>query len=82
VEVGDQPYAAAALSACKRPPGPLDRRVGGLQSQSEHVGKKNSCPCQELNSVCLTCRFCQNVGRPGRHEVVHGKVISSVLGIL
>ena len=40
MEVGDQPYAAAALSACKRPPGPLDRRVGGLQSQSEHVGKK------------------------------------------
>jgi hypothetical protein len=50
LEVGGQLHALAALHLEKESWCPLDGRVGGSQSQSEHYGAKtNRCLCQESN---------------------------------
>jgi len=44
MEVSRQFYAVATLPWGKRPQYPLDRRLGGLQSQSEHGGEEKRSP--------------------------------------
>jgi len=50
MEVSDQPHAPAALPPGKSRWCQLDRRLGGLKSQSGRCGgDKNECPCKEFN---------------------------------
>jgi hypothetical protein len=56
--VSGQLHTLAALLQAKRPQYLLDRRLGGLQSQSECSGgeeKSHHCPCWELNTDHSAC---------------------------
>jgi hypothetical protein len=48
MQVSGQLHAPAALFSAKEPRYPLDRRLGGPQSRSEHGGEKNSQPLAGL----------------------------------